>query len=284
MDWDRVYEINRNFRNEGLSKQHNPEFTMLEFYEAYSDYRDLMDFSAQLLREAAEAALDGATNAQFGQHRIEFGSMNCMTLPETVSEYWPYRDSRPDPSDLADVGKIRELAAIHESEGHRVYLPEDISAGAGLLKLFEAACEPRLIQPTAVYDYPVEASPLSKRKPDDPDWVERFEIFCGGMEIANGYSELNDPIEQLSRFEEQAAARAAGDHEAHGIDEDYVRALCYGLPPTAGEGIGIDRLTMLLTDSPTIRDVILFPLLRPEGEIGIAERLHQVAGTSQGRA
>ena len=278
---DRVYEINRNFRNEGLSKQHNPEFTMLEFYEAYSDYRDLMDFSTQLLRASAEAALDGATVAEFGDHRIDFGSLNRLTFPEAIAEYWPHDETRPDVDDLADIGKIRELAAIHErKEGQTVHLPDGISAGKALLNLFEAACEHRLIQPTAIYDYPVEASPLSKQKPDDPAWVERFEIFCGGMEIANGYSELNDPLEQLGRFEEQALARAAGDHEAHGIDEDYIRALCYGMPPTAGEGIGIDRLTMLLTNSPTIRDVILFPLLRPECDIGIAERLHRASGTA----
>ena len=275
---DRVYEINRNFRNEGLSKQHNPEFTMLEFYEAYSDYRALMEFSGELLRETAEAALDGGTVAPYGEHEIDFARLDRLTLAETVAEYWPHKDSRPNLADLEDIGKIRELAAIHQRRGgSRTGLPDGISAGAALLKLFESACEPLLIQPTAVYDYPVEASPLSKQKPDDPNWVERFEIFCGGMEIANGYSELNDPLEQLHRFEEQAAARAAGDHEAHGIDEDYVRALCYGLPPTAGEGIGIDRLTMLLTNSPTIRDVILFPLMRPEGEIGIAKRLRRAA-------
>lgn len=275
---ERVYEINRNFRNEGLSKQHNPEFTMLEFYEAYSDYRDLMGFSAELLREAAEAALDGGTVAEFGEHRIDFGAMNRLTLPEAVAEYWPGSGPGPDPEELADPAKVRELAELHNRRAEsRLELPAGISAGAALLKVFEVACEPRLIQPTAVYDYPVEASPLSKQKADAPDWVERFEIYAGGMEIANGYSELNDPLEQLSRFEDQVAARAAGDLEAHGLDEDYLRALCYGLPPTAGEGIGIDRLTMLLTNSPTIRDVILFPLMRPEGEIGIADRLRRVA-------
>lgn len=278
---DRVYEINRNFRNEGISKQHNPEFTMLEFYEAYSDYRELMKFSAQLLRSAAEAVLEGETVADYGEQRIDFGSMNCLTLSETVSEYWPDAATRPKPADLSDLGKLRELAEVHERQGGTpVAIPEGISPGVALLKLFEAACEHRLIQPTAVYDYPVEASPLSKQKPEDPASVERFEIYCGGMEIANGYSELNDPLEQLLRFEEQAAARAAGDHEAHRIDEDYVRALCYGLPPTAGEGIGIDRLTMLLTNSPTIRDVILFPLMRPEAEIGIAKRLRKASGRS----
>ena len=282
---DRVYEINRNFRNEGLSRHHNPEFTMLEFYEAYSDYRDLIEFSGDLLRVAAEAVLDGGTVTEFGPHRIDFGSLNCLTLPEAVSEYWPDRPTRPEPEDLTDIAKIEELAAVHNRKAEAALeFCDGVSAGVALLRLFEATCEPRLIQPTAVYDYPVEASPLSKQKPNDSDWVERFEIFCGGMEIANGYSELNDPVEQLSRFEEQAAARAAGDHEAHGMDEDYLRALCYGLPPTAGEGIGIDRLTMLLTNSPTIRDVILFPLMRPEGEIGIANRLRQAAGRSPSRS
>ena len=275
---DRVYEINRNFRNEGLSKHHNPEFTMLEFYEAYSDYRDLMQFSAELLKDAAQAALDGSTVAEYQGHKIDFGSVNRLTLAEAVTEYWPDARTRPNPSDLHDVEKVRELAEIHNRTGvSELRLPECISAGKALLELFEAVCEPRLIQPTAVHDYPIEASPLSKQKPDDPDWVERFEIFCGGMEIANGYSELNDPLEQLKRFEQQVVAREAGDGEAHGLDEDYLRALCYGLPPTAGEGIGIDRLTMLLTDSATIRDVILFPLMRPEGEIGMADRLRRAA-------
>ncbi len=275
---DRVFEINRNFRNEGLSRQHNPEFTMLEFYEAYSDYRDLMDFSEALLKASAEAALEGATRARFGEHGIDFGRLRRMTLPEAVAEHWPHAATRPRIEGLAELGRIRELASVHAAHGGRALSwPEGTSVGKALLDLFEAACERRVIQPTAVHDYPVEASPLSKRKPDDPAWVERFEIFCGGMEIANGYSELNDPEEQMKRFEEQAAARAAGDDEAHGIDEDYLRALCHGLPPTAGEGVGIDRLTMLLTNSPTIRDVILFPLLRPEGPIGVADRLRAAA-------
>ena len=275
---DRVYEINRNFRNEGLSRHHNPEFTMLEFYQAYSDYRDLMDLSRELLAETAQAVLDGGATAEFGGQRIDFARLNRLTLAETVVEYWPDAASRPAADDLADMGKLRELAAVHNARSEsELDFSGPVSPGKALLELFEAACEPRIVQPTAVYDYPVEASPLSKRKPGNPDWVERFEIFCGGMEIANGYSELNDPQEQRARFEEQAALRASGDGEAHGMDEDYLRALCYGMPPAAGEGIGMDRLTMLLTDSPTIRDVILFPLLRPEGEIGIAERLRKAA-------
>ncbi len=282
---DRVYEINRNFRNEGISKQHNPEFTMLEFYEAYSDYNVLMGFTEELLRASAEAALDGGQTAPFGEHRIDFSSLQRLTMHEAVSEYWPDPRTRAGVDDLHDIACLRQLgAALASRHGTEVDLPEGISPGLALLRLFEAACEPRLIQPTAVHGYPLEASPLSKQKSDDPDWVERFEVYCGGMEIANGYSELNDPLEQLRRFEEQAAARAAGDAEAHVVDEDYVRAMCYGLPPTAGEGIGIDRLVMLLTDSPTIRDVILFPLLRPEREIGIARRLHNAAGRTSGAA
>ena len=282
---DRVYEINRNFRNEGISKQHNPEFTMLEFYEAYSDYNVLMGFTEELLRASAEAALDGGHTARFGEHRIDFSRLQRLTMHEAVSEYWPDPRTRAGVDDLHDIACLRQLAAALASRhGTEVDLPEGISPGLALLRLFEAACEPRLIQPTAVHGYPLEASPLSKQKSDDPDWVERFEVYCGGMEIANGYSELNDPLEQLRRFEEQAAARAAGDAEAHVVDEDYVRAMCYGLPPTAGEGIGIDRLVMLLTDSPTIRDVILFPLLRPEREIGIARRLHSAAGRTSGAA
>ncbi len=273
---DRVYEINRNFRNEGLSKHHNPEFTMLEFYQAYSDYRDLMEFNKEILAETAQAVLDGGSIAEFGGHKINFANLNRLTLAETVVEYWPDDATRPTVDDLDCLDKLRELAAVHNAQAESgLDFSGPISPGKALLELFEASCEQRIIQPTIVYDYPVEASPLSKRKPGNPDWVERFEIFCGGMEIANGYSELNDPQEQRLRFEEQVALREGGDGEAHGMDEDYLRALCYGMPPTAGEGIGMDRLTMILTNSPTIRDVILFPLLRPEGEIGIAERLRK---------
>jgi len=279
---DRVYEINRNFRNEGLSKHHNPEFTMLEFYQAYSDYRDLMEFSKELLVETAQAVLDGGTIAEFGEHKIDFANLNCLTLAETIVEYWPDDATRPKVEDLGDIEKLRELAAIHNTKVEsKLDLNRTITPGKALLELFEAACEHRVIQPTLVYDYPVEASPLSKQKPDNPDWVERFEIFCGGMEIANGYSELNDPQEQRARFEDQVAMREGGDGEAHGMDEDYLRALSYGMPPTAGQGIGIDRLTMLLTNSPTIRDVILFPLLRPEGEIGMADRLRKAQSAGQ---
>jgi len=278
---DRVYEINRNFRNEGVSTQHNPEFTMLEFYQAYSDYQDLMDFSEVLLRATAEAALDGGTIAEFGEHRIDFGKLARYTMKEAVLEFWPDSVMRPSASDLNDPACVAALIDAHnrrvadggQTGEARISPPPGASLGELIGLLFEHFCEKQLIQPTIIYDFPVEISPLSKNKPEDPAWVERFEIYAAGMEIANAYSELNDPQEQRRRFEMQAAMRERGDEETHLMDEDYIRALCYAMPPTAGEGIGIDRLTMILTNSPSIRDVILFPLLRPEGEIGIAGML-----------
>jgi lysyl-tRNA synthetase class 2 len=280
---DRVYEINRNFRNEGVSTQHNPEFTMLEFYQAYSDYHDLMDFSAVLFRAAAEAALDGQTVAEFGEHRIDFGTLARYSMKEAVIEFWPEAGARPSLADLADPACLAALIEAHnrrveENPGseQKISPPPGATAGEMIALLFEHFCEKRLIQPTIIYDFPVEVSPLSKNKPDDPAWVERFEIYAAGMEIANAYSELNDPQEQRRRFEMQGAMRERGDAETHEMDEDYIRALCYAMPPTAGEGIGIDRLTMMLTNSLSIRDVILFPLLRPEGEIGIAGLLRDL--------
>jgi lysyl-tRNA synthetase class 2 len=274
---DRVYEINRNFRNEGISSQHNPEFTMLEFYQAYSDYRDLMDFSAELLREAAEAALDGSTVAQFGQHCIDFSRLARYSMKEAIIEFWPDPATRPAMADFADAARVDEMiAAWNRVAAEKIVAPPGASPGERIGILFEGVCESRLIQPTIIYDFPVEVSPLSKSKPEDPGWVERFEIYVAGMEIANAYSELNDPQEQRRRFEMQAAMRERGDQETHEMDEDYLRALCYAMPPTAGEGIGIDRLTMVLTNSRSIRDVILFPLLRPEPEIGIAEQLRRL--------
>jgi lysyl-tRNA synthetase class 2 len=283
---DRVYEINRNFRNEGISTHHNPEFTMLEFYQAYSDYKDLMDFSAELLREVAAAVHDGATEVEYGPHRIDFGKLHRVTMKEAIVEFWPDGETRPAADDLEDLELVKKFVAAYNAklaaasqqtpEGERpagISLPSGSSLGAALLAIFEQACESQLIQPTLVYDYPVEASPLSKNKPGDPNWVERFEIYVAGMEIANAYSELNDPQEQRRRFLAQVERHGAGDREAHVMDEDYLRALCYGMPPTAGEGIGIDRLTMVLTNSRSIRDVILFPLLRPEGDLGVARRL-----------
>lgn len=275
--FERVFEVNRNFRNEGLSTRHNPEFTMLEFYQAYSDYRDLMDFSAELLKTSAEAVLDGETTATFKEQSIDFSNLERLTLREAICEHWPHGDPRPILADLDDPGKVRELIDRHnQTADSAINVDDSTPLGKALQILFEETCEERLVQPTLIYEYPVEASPLSKQMPDDPNWVERFEIYAAGMEIANAYSELNDPQEQRRRFESQVAMRAEGDGEAHGMDEDYLRALSYGMPPTAGEGVGIDRLCMLLTDSHTIRDVILFPLLRPEGEIGIADRLRSL--------
>jgi lysyl-tRNA synthetase class 2 len=222
---ERVYEINRNFRNEGISTHHNPEFTMLEFYQAYTDYRGMMDLSKELLRQVALDAT-GSTVVEYQGEKIDFANVREVSMQEAVGAIVPLR-------------------------------------GHALVEAFERDIESTLIQPTIVYDYPVEVSPLSKNKPDEPEFVERFEIYIAGMEIGNAFTELNDPREQRHRFEMQLAMREKGDEEAHQMDEDYVRALSYGMPPTGGEGIGIDRLTMILTDSRSIRDVILFPLLRP---------------------
>ncbi|MDX2153837.1 MAG: lysine--tRNA ligase [Bryobacteraceae bacterium] len=255
---ERVYEINRNFRNEGISTHHNPEFTMLEFYQAYTDYRGLMDLSCQLLQQVAIDAT-GSTEVPYQGAVLNFGAMRRFSMREAVIEFWK-GDGRPTMDDVNN----REWLLAHSHER---------TPGKALAEIFERVAEDQLIQPTIIYDYPVETSPLSKNKPDEPYFVERFEIYAGGMEIGNAYTELNDPQEQRRRFEMQLAMLEGGDEEAHRMDEDYLRALSYGMPPTGGEGIGIDRLTMLLTDSRSIRDVILFPLLRPEGEIGMADRL-----------
>ncbi len=260
---ERVYEINRNFRNEGLSTHHNPEFTMLEFYQAYTDYRGLMDFSAELLRQAALDA-NGTTVAEFEEHKIDFASVRRLSMREAVVEFWTGAD-KPSIDNVADP----EWLLRHSSKA---------TAGEALTDLFERHGEEKLIQPTIIYDYPVETSPLSKNKPGDPAFVERFEIYAGGMELGNAYTELNDPQEQRRRFEMQIGMRQRGDQEAHQMDEDYVRALSYGMPPTGGEGIGIDRLTMILTNSRSIRDVILFPLLRPEGPIDLVQSLRELDG------
>jgi lysyl-tRNA synthetase, class II len=255
---ERVYEINRNFRNEGLGFKYNPEFTMLEFYQAYTDYRGLMDLSAELLKQAAIDAT-GGTVVEWDGAPLDFSSLRRFTMREAVIEFWQGADC-PTPDNVRDPDWLKR----HSTKS---------TAGEALADVFEKVAEDQLIQPTIIYDFPIETSPLSKNKPDEPEMVERFEIFAGGMEIGNAYTELNDPQEQRRRFEMQIAMREKGDEEAHQMDEDYIRALCYGMPPAGGEGIGIDRLAMLLTGSRTIRDVILFPLLRPEGEIGIAQRL-----------
>jgi len=263
---DRVYEINRNFRNEGISTQHNPEFTMLEFYMAYADYHDMMDFTARML---AQVALDvnGSTISHFNGHEIDWSKFQRLSMREAIIQHWPeHAGEKPT---MADFSGAESLAAmVKRYNATNPHIPYDPSAPLGktIAELFEFVAEPHLIQPTFIYDFPLAISPLSKNKrepEENADWVERFEIFVGGLEIGNAFSELNDPEEQRRRFEGQLAERQRGDEEAHQMDEDYIRALSYGLPPTAGEGVGIDRLTMLLTDSRSIRDVILFPLLRP---------------------
>jgi lysyl-tRNA synthetase, class II len=253
--FDRVYEINRNFRNEGLSTLHNPEFTMLEFYQAYATYEDLMALTEELICHVARELL--------GTLQITYqGGAVDLTPP------WRRLDLRDS---LTEVGGIpREAvfdrqALIARAEAEGVVLRPGEGYGRALTKLFDLKVEGRLIQPTFVIGYPTETSPLSRRNDENPEVVDRFELFIAGREMANAFSELNDPIDQRARFEAQLAAHTAGDEEApHAVDEDFLNALEYGMPPTAGEGIGIDRLVMLLTDSPSIRDVILFPQLRPE--------------------
>ena len=266
--FEKVFEINRNFRNEGISTRHNPEFTMLEFYEAYRDYRYLMDFTEEMLRELAKTVL-GTTELRYGDQAIELGRpFERLSVPQAIRKFhpdWPEAQLR-DRAWLLD--RLAEKKTTGEQFG-------DVDAadsarrnamgiGALQLALFEETTEQRLIQPTFIVDYPAEVSPLARRSDANPDVTDRFELYIAGREIANGFSELNDPEDQAARFEEQAKAKAAGDEESMYYDADYIRALEYGLPPTAGEGVGIDRLVMLFTDSPSIRDVLLFPHLRPE--------------------
>jgi lysyl-tRNA synthetase class 2 len=255
---EKVFEINRNFRNEGISTQHNPEFTMMEFYEAYADYQALMRMTEDMIATAARQAI-GTDQIAFGDHQISLQPPFVrLSLREAARDAATRRLHREvTDTDLRDRDAVAAIAA-------ELGIEVDPGQGAGKITtaIFEAFCEDRLIQPTFVYDFPTDVSPLSKQKPDDPDTVERFELYVGGFEVANAFSELNDPAEQRRRFEAQLTSRAHGDLEAHAMDEDYIRALEYGLPPTAGEGVGIDRLVMLLTNSLSIRDVILFPLMR----------------------
>ncbi len=315
---DRVYEINRNFRNEGVSTQHNPEFTMLEFYQAYANYQDLMQLTEDLITFVAQE-VNGTTIVEFNGHTIDLAKWQQYSMVNSIRAFWhvpswgPMPDERSFESSenltllvrsvieslepLIDVltpnSPMEERAAesladltddtatrheIHERREWRNKFTLELGffgqaldklraeggCGKVVYEMFEFIVEPNLFQPTIIYDYPTEVSPLSKAKPDDPAHVERFEFFIGGFEVGNAFSELNDPVEQKKRFEDQLNQRAAGDDEAHQMDEDYVRALAYGLPPTGGEGIGIDRLTMLLTGSKSIRDVILFPLMREQ--------------------
>jgi lysyl-tRNA synthetase class 2 len=252
--FERVFEINRNFRNEGISIRHNPEFTMMEFYQAYATFEDLMDFTEELLCHVAQELL-GTLDFTYQGEPISFQRpWKRLTVQEAILEYGAI-----DAKSLAD----RDLAYAY-AERLGLGLPADIGYGKLIIEIFEEVAEQKLIQPTFITAYPTEVSPLSRKNDHNPDIVDRFEFFCAGREMANAFSELNDPIDQKERFLGQVAAKAKGDEEAHYMDEDYIRALEYGMPPTAGEGIGIDRLVMLLTDSPSIRDVILFPQLRKE--------------------
>jgi lysyl-tRNA synthetase, class II len=256
---EKVFEINRNFRNEGISTQHNPEFTMLEFYWAYADYHDLMALTEEMLAFVAGKAA-GSTEVTFGDHSISFAApFRRVSLREGARRAAAAKLGR----DVSiDELRSRDAAAAIARQLH-IDVAASMGAGKITAEIFEALCEEELVAPTFVYDFPTEVSPLSKQKPDDPDTVERFELYVGGFEVANAFSELNDPAEQRRRFEEQLESRAGGDEEAHAMDEDYIRALEYGMPPAGGEGVGIDRLVMLLTNSPSIRDVIMFPLMRP---------------------
>jgi lysyl-tRNA synthetase class 2 len=321
---DRVYEINRNFRNEGVSTQHNPEFTMLEFYQAYANYKDLMKLTKELIAEVA-IQVNGDTDVMFNSELIHLAPEKWreLSMRAAIIEFWPSKLNRPSPEDLKTLQSfepfVKSLLSFYEAQykdadersteivtkiRQRVGQPQlslamvrmmatpeesqewsiqnqiardtwvrqkNLEEGLEFLThkifaiVFELLAEEHLIQPTIIYDFPLAVSPLSKVKPDEPDWVERFEFYIGGFEVGNAFSELNDPDDQLRRFEAQLEERKRGDDEAMAeVDEDYVRALGYGLPPTAGEGIGIDRLTMILTGSRSIRDVILFPLMRPQ--------------------
>ncbi|MBK1700760.1 lysine--tRNA ligase [Thiococcus pfennigii] len=254
--FEKVYEINRSFRNEGLSTRHNPEFTMLEFYEAYADYHDLMDLTEELLRGLAET-LRGEARVAYQGAVYDLGQpFRRMTVREAIGHF------NPDltPADLADPARARAAAARRQ-----IALEDGWGLGKVLLEIFEKTVEPQLQDPTFITEYPTEVSPLARRNDADPFVTDRFELFIAGREIANGFSELNDAEDQAERFRRQAAEKAAGDLEAMHYDADYIRALEHGMPPTAGEGIGVDRLVMLFTDSPSIRDVLLFPHMRPEG-------------------
>lgn len=275
---ERVYEINRNFRNEGISTRHNPEFTMLEFYQAYADYHDLMNLSEELLRQVA-IDVNGTTVSTFEEREIDWSKFTRISMREAIMKYWPEAaGTKPEMADFADSAKVEQMVrSLQKAKIDIAYDPKE-PAGRAIADIFEAIAEEHLWDPTILYDFPVAISPLSKNKRDEPEWVERFEIYVAGMELGNAFSELNDPEEQRRRFEQQLAERARGDEEAHEMDEDYVRALSYGMPPTGGEGIGIDRLAMLLTGSTSIRDVILFPQLRPQKQ-GETEEQEDTAET-----
>ncbi|HTZ97990.1 MAG TPA: lysine--tRNA ligase [Terriglobales bacterium] len=275
---DRVYEINRNFRNEGLGWRWNPEFTMLEAYQAYTDYRGIMDLTQALIIQGAKD-VTGGTKTKWGEHEIDWSEENWrrMTMREAIIHYWPEKaGAKPSMADFATHDSVKPLVQrFNTAHSHVAYDPNE-PTGKTIANLFEAAAEEQLIQPAIIYEFPTAVSPLSKQKPDEPDWTERWEMFAGQMEIANGFSELNDPEDQRQRFEGQLKERARGDEEAHQMDEDYIRALSYGMPPAGGVGVGVDRLAMLLTDSHTIRDVILFPVLRPEKSVNTEDKREKI--------
>lgn len=253
--FERVYEINRNFRNEGVSTRHNPEFTMLEFYQAYANYNDLMDHTENMLRGMCESVM-GTTTITYQGSEYDFAKpFNRISVFDSILQFNPELTAA-DISDLASARKVAEKLHIP--------LKDNYGLGKVQIEIFEATVEEKLDQPTFITEYPTEVSPLARRKDDNPFVTERFEFFVGGREVANGFSELNDAEDQAERFKAQVAEKDAGDDEAMHYDADYVRALEYGLPPTAGEGIGIDRLVMLFADASTIRDVLLFPHMRPE--------------------
>ena len=252
--FERVYEINRNFRNEGLSTRHNPEFTMLEFYQAYADYRDLMDLTDELMRELTQRAC-GSQQIVYQGIELDFAkSPQRVTMAESLARFGGVAEGSVD-----DVDHLRAVL-----KDKQVAVEDHWGLGKLQMETFEALVEGRLEQPTYITEYPAEVSPLARRNDHNPDVTDRFELFIGGREYANGFSELNDPVDQAGRFQAQADLKSKGDHEAMHFDQDYITALEYGLPPTAGEGLGIDRLVMLLTNAPSIRDVLLFPLMRPQ--------------------
>ena len=254
--FERVFEINRNFRNEGISIQHNPEFTMMEFYQAYATYEDLMTLTEDLICHVAEQVV-GSLQFRYGERDVDLSRpWQRLTVREAVLKYGELGET--------EIDDRAKLMAYAEKLG--LELDKNIGYGKLLTEVFDSVAEPELWQPTFITQYPTEVSPLSRKNDDNPEVVDRFELFVVGRELANAFSELNDPDDQRERFVGQLAEKEAGDEEAHAMDEDYIRALEYGLPPTAGEGIGIDRLVMLLTNSQSIRDVILFPQLRPEAK------------------
>jgi lysyl-tRNA synthetase, class II len=269
---DRVYEINRNFRNEGLGWRWNPEFTMLEAYQAYTNYEGIMNLTQEAITEAAKA-VNGSPTSKWTRledgkevvEELDWSNWQRLTMREAIIKFWPEKaGQKPQLNEFSLPAIVRSMIGQLLNSGVKFDYDPAAPTGATIAALFEAVAEEHLMQPTIIYEFPTAVSPLSKQKPDEPDWTERFEIFAGQMEISNGFSELNDPEDQRHRFEAQLKERERGDEEAHQMDEDYIRALSYGMPPAGGVGIGIDRLCMLLTDSHTIRDVILFPLLRPD--------------------